>query len=155
MSVRARIVTASMVATLGVAASVVGYYEGRVNSTYLDPVGIPTICYGHTATVRLGQTYTDEECERLLHEDLSDAVDAVDRLVTVQLPVERRAALVSFVFNVGEQAFSQSTLLRKLNSGDVAGACAELDRWVYAGGRVLPGLVKRRATERELCEVGL
>lgn len=155
MSVRTRIVTATLAATLGVAASVVGYYEGKINITYLDPVGIPTICYGHTATARMGQTHTDEECERLLQEDLSDAVDAVDRLVTVPLPVERRAALVSFVFNVGEEAFARSTLLRKLNSGDAAGACAELDRWVYAGGRVLPGLVKRRETERELCEVGL
>lgn len=71
------------------------------------------------------------------------------------MPETRRAALASFVYNVGEGQFSRSTLLRKLNAGDAREACAELSRWVYAGGRVLTGLVKRRAAERELCEVGL
>ena len=72
-----------------------------------------------------------------------------------QLPDNRRAALGSFVYNVGERQFSSSTLLRLLNSGDVLGACAQLSRWVYAGGKQLAGLVNRRAAERELCEVGL
>lgn len=155
MSVKTRIVTATLGAALGVAGAVVAYYEGKENRAYRDPVGIVTICYGHTATARLGQTHTDEECDRLLQADLGKAFEAVDRYVRVPLPVERRAALASFVYNVGEGAFRSSTLLRKLNAGDTAGACKELDRWIYAKGQVLPGLVKRRATERELCEVGL
>jgi len=155
MSVKTRIVTATLSAALGVAGAVVVYYEGKENRAYRDPVGIVTICYGHTATARLGQTHTDEECDRLLQADLGDAFNAVDDAVIVELPVERRAALASFVYNVGEGAFRNSTLLRKLNAGDTAGACKELDRWVHAGGKVLPGLVKRRQTERELCEVGL
>ena len=67
----------------------------------------------------------------------------------------RRAALGSFVYNVGEGQFSSSTLLRLLNAGDARGACAQLSRWVFAGGKQLAGLVNRRAAERELCEVGL
>jgi len=155
MSVKTRIVTATLTAAFGVAGAVVAYYEGNENRAYRDPVGIVTICYGHTATARLGQTHTDEECDRLLQDDLGEAFDAVDRYVKVKLPVERRAALASFVYNVGDEAFRTSTLLRKLNAGDIAGACRELDRWIYSKGKVLPGLVKRRQTERELCEVGL
>ena len=55
-------------------------------------------------------------------------------------------------FNVGNARFCSSTLARKANAGDMAGACAELSRWTYAGGKPLPGLVKRRATERAICE---
>lgn len=71
------------------------------------------------------------------------------------MPVERRAAFVSFIYNVGAGTFAKSTLLKKLNGGDAARSCAELDKWTYAGGRVLPGLVKRREEEWALCEVGL
>lgn len=153
--IKKRLAVASLGAALSIAALLVSWYEGKENTAYRDPVGIVTICYGHTATAKLGQTHTDEECERLLQGDLGEAMAAVGQHVKVPLPVERRAALASFVYNVGEGAFRKSTLLRKLNQGDTAGACAELSRWVYAGGEVLPGLVKRRQTERELCEVGL
>jgi len=153
--IKKRLAVASLGAALAVAAPLVSWYEGKRNNAYLDAVGVPTICYGHTGTAKLGQTLTDAECDALLEQDLGTAFAAVDRHTKVELPIERRAALASFVFNVGEEAFKNSTLLRKLNAGDAAGACAELDRWVYAGGKVLEGLVKRRATERELCEVGL
>lgn len=139
------------VGAVALAASVVGFYEGKRNDAYLDPVGIPTICYGHTADVQMGQTRTDAECQDLLAGDLGDAFAAVDRLVTQPMTAPRRAALASFVYNVGPGAFARSTLLRRLNAGDPE-ACAELDRWVYAGGRRLEGLARRRATERELCE---
>ena len=153
--IKKRLAVAAFGAAMAVAAPLVSWYEGKRNNAYLDAVGIPTICYGHTGTAKLGQTLTDAECDALLERDLGVAFAAVDRHTTVELPVERRAALASFVFNIGEGAFKSSTLLRKLNAGDTAGACKELDRWVYAGGKVLEGLVKRRATERELCEVGL
>ncbi|TBV12770.1 lysozyme [Stutzerimonas kirkiae] len=140
---------------LAIAVPLVGYYEGRNLAAYLDPVGIPTICYGSTQGVKIGQTRTAEECDALLATELGEAITTVDRLARGPLPDTRRAALGSFVYNVGAGAFERSTLLRKLNAGDVAGACAELSRWVYAGGRKLGGLVKRRSAERELCEVGL
>lgn len=140
---------------LALAVPIATFYEGNSLSAYLDPVGIPTICYGSTSGVRLGQTRTQAECDALLATELGEAIAAVDRLSRQPQPDTRRAALGSFVYNVGPGAFQRSSLLRKLNAGDVAGACAELSRWVYAGGKRLAGLVKRRAAERELCEVGL
>ncbi|WP_256937108.1 glycoside hydrolase family protein, partial [Enterobacter chuandaensis] len=64
------------------------------------------------------------------------------------------AALYSFTYNVGAGAFSRSTLLKKLNTGDVPGACIELQRWTYAGGKQWKGLITRREIEREVCEWG-
>lgn len=143
-----------MAGSLAIAASVVGFFEGRSLVGYLDPVGIPTICYGHTATAAMGQTKTPEECEALLQQDLGIALAAVDRALP-ELEPETRAALGSFVYNVGEGAFLSSTLLRKARSGDMAGACNELPRWVYAGKKRLNGLVRRRDAERELCLAGV
>lgn len=136
------------------AVSVVSYFEGRQLIGYVDPVGIPTVCYGHTGTAKVGQPRTEAECEALLQKDLGVALSAVDSQLP-GLPPESRAALGSFVFNVGTGAFQSSTLLRKAKAGDLVGACNELPRWVYAGGRVLNGLVRRREAERELCLEGL
>lgn len=140
--------------SLAMAVSVVGFFEGRSLVGYMDPVGIPTICYGHTATAKIGQTKTADECEVLLQQDLGVALNAVDKELPDLAP-ETRAALGSFVYNVGEGAFRSSTLLRKARAGDMVGACNELPRWVYAGGRVLNGLVRRREAERALCLAGL
>ncbi|WP_137163384.1 lysozyme [Pseudomonas asiatica] len=150
-----RLVAASLTATVAIASAVVTHFEGLRTKAYLDPVGIPTVCFGHIATAAIGQIKTHAQCQQLLEADLAVAIKSVDSLVKVPLPVERRAALVSFVYNLGAQKFAGSTLLWKLNSGDVRGACAELDRWVFAGGVKLNGLVARRAEERALCEVGL
>ncbi|MGO4326650.1 lysozyme [Cupriavidus sp. 2TAF22] len=151
MGIQQRIAAALAGGAVAIATVVVGFYEGRSNVAYLDPVGIPTICSGITAGVKLGQRKSDAECEALMRGELGKALAVVDGAVTVPLPPTRRAALASFVYNVGPAAFRSSTLLRKLNAGDVAGACAELSRWVMAKGRVLPGLVTRRQTEKELC----
>lgn len=144
-----------LASALAIALPLVGYYEGRSLIAYLDPVGIPTICDGITQGVALGQTRTDDECDALLTAELGKAIATVDRLARHEQPDTRRAALASFVYNAGAGAFERSTLLRKLNDEDVAGACAELSRWVYAKGRLLQGLVKRRAAERALCEADL
>jgi len=141
-------------ASVAAAMSVVAYFEGYRPVAYLDPVSIPTICYGHTATARIGQTKTQAECDELLKADLGEALEAVDRQLPNAPPLTR-AAFGSFVYNVGAGAFNGSTLLRKARAGDWVGACNELTRWVYAGGRQLPGLVARRQAERELCLSGL
>jgi lysozyme len=137
------------------AASFIMPWEGLVNRAYLDPIGIPTACYGFTAGVQLGQIYTDEECKHLLNVEIAKADAALQRLVTVPMPDTRRAAYISFIYNVGEGNFSRSTLLRKTNAGDVVGACNEFLRWSYAGGKKLAGLVKRREAERKLCLKGI
>lgn len=151
MSLKAR----ALAGVLAIAIPLVGYFEGRNLLAYLDPVGIPTICDGITQGVELGQTATDAQCDALLAAELGAAITSVDHLSKHPQPDTRRAGLGSFVYNVGANAFAGSTLLRKLNAGDPAGACAELSRWVYANGRKLAGLVKRRQAERQLCEVGL
>lgn len=140
---------------LAIASALVAAHEGRSLVAYVDPVGIPTICEGITAGVRLGDRATPQQCDALLEIEVRRSLSSVERLATVQMPDTRKAALASFVYNVGETQFSRSTLLRKLNAGDAKGACAELSRWVYAGGKVYKGLVNRRKAERELCEQGL
>lgn len=154
-SLQQRVIAASLAGAIGMAGVLVTTFEGRSLLAYLDPVGIPTICEGVTRGVKLGQAKTHAQCDELLRAELSIAMAAVDRQAKVPLPETRRAALASFVYNVGETQFSRSTLLRKLNEGDARGACAELSRWVYAKGQKLAGLVNRRAAERELCEAGL
>jgi lysozyme len=127
-------------------------FEGVILRGYTDPIGIVTACAGHTRTAVFGRPYTREECDALLVEDLIDHARGVDACVTVPLSIGQRAAFVSFAYNVGVDAFCRSTAARKLNAEDYAGACAELSRWVYGGGEVLPGLVARRQIERDMCE---
>lgn len=129
-------------------------FEGKENEAYLDPVRIPTICYGHTEGVRMGQWRSDSQCLDLLEKDAQIASNGVLRHVKVPLSQQELDAYTSFAFNVGVGAFSDSTLLRKLNAGDRFGACDQLLRWVYAKGKKLKGLVIRRDEERQLCLEG-
>jgi lysozyme len=138
------------VAWITICVACVSGFEGIRQYAYLDPVGIPTICFGETQGVALGQRRTLDECKSMLEESLYKANNAVDNCVHVPLSDNRRAALVSFTYNVGGTAFCQSTLVRKLNSGDPK-ACDELLRWTKAKGIALPGLVKRREAERTMC----
>lgn len=125
-------------------------WEGLRLSAYQDVAGVWTIGYGHTGGVRIAQRITEAEAERLLRVDLDRFEAAVDRHVTVPLNDNQFGALVSFAFNVGERAFASSTLLRKLNAGDHAAVPTELAKWNRAGGRVVAGLVNRRAAEAGL-----
>jgi lysozyme len=149
-----RLALAGLSGALLAAGLLAAQYEGERRTAYRDPVGIPTICMGHTKGVRLGDQATEDMCTTLLVADLTDALADVDRC-TPGLPPGPRAAFTDFVFNVGGAKFCGSTLVRKARAGDLRGACAELSRWVYADGKVLHGLVKRRAAERTLCEGGL
>ena len=127
-------------------------FEGLRLSAYRCPAGIATIGYGSTAGVQMGQTITAARAEELLRDDVRQFEAAVSRLVKVPLNQGQHDALVSFAFNLGAKALEQSTLLRLLNAGDYSGAAAQFDRWVYASGKKLSGLVKRRAAERALFE---
>lgn len=129
--------------------------EGRRYYAYQDVVGVWTVCDGHTgADIRRGHRYTDRECDNLLKADLRKVARDIDPLIKVRIPDPTRAALYSFTYNVGPGAFASSTLLKKLNAGDVTGACKELQRWTYAGGKQWKGLITRREIEREICEWG-
>lgn len=109
-----------------------------------------TIGWGHTKTARPGMKITEERAEILFDSDVAWAVDAVNKLVKVPLTQNQFDALVSFVFNIGETNFRTSTLLRKLNAKDYEGAARELPRWNKQKGKVLKGLVRRRAEEMEI-----
>ena len=135
--------------------------EGKVNRVYRDPVGILTACYGHTAPeLRLGQTFTDAQCQALLRADLAKHQAYVrpgaaqNCIGNVPLNQNQLDAVTDFVFNVGPTAFCSSTLSAKLRVKDYPGAAAQFPKWVYArkdGTAVmLPGLVTRREKEQRL-----
>ncbi|MEJ6669147.1 MAG: lysozyme [Alcaligenes aquatilis] len=137
------------------AVALVAAWEGRSLVAYVDPVGVPTICEGYTHGVRLGDVATPAQCDALTEQEVRKALAVVDRSVPQSLPDGVRVALASFVYNVGSGAYGGSTLLRKLRAGDMTGACNQLPRWVYAGGRKLRGLELRREAERKICLSGL
>ncbi len=124
--------------------------EGLRLTAYRDSAGILTIGYGSTGGIKPGQTITPEQAEAMLVDDLDEAADAVRKLVTVPLTQGQFDALCSFVFNLGAGRLRDSTLLRLLNQGKYGEAAAQFRFWVMAGGKPLPGLVKRRAAERAL-----
>jgi lysozyme len=129
--------------------------EGLRVLAYRDGAGLWTIGYGHVSGVAPGMTCTPEEAEQWLREDISVAERAVSRLVRVALNPSQFDALCDFTFNLGAGALGGSTLLRKLNGSDYAGAAAEFSRWVHdAAGNVEPGLVTRRAREKQFFETG-
>jgi len=129
--------------------------EGLELKAYADTGGVPTIGYGHTSGVRLGQKTTQKQAEFFLKTDVESAEATVDKFVKVPIKQHEFDALVSFVFNVGIGQFMKSTLLRKLNKEDRIGAVNELDRWIYDNGRILLWQIKRRAVERELFKTGV
>lgn len=149
-----RAATTGIAAVTLIAAPFTAHHEGLRLQAYLDPIGVATICYGETLGVELGQEKTKKECDALFVARLGGFAHAIDVLVEPIMKPETHAALTSFAYNVGVGAFSRSTLRKKLNAGDLKGACGELDRWVYAGGKKFNGLVTRRKAEKELCLSG-
>ena len=155
MTDRGKLVAKIGAGATALAVPLVMLYEGYVPWVHRDPIGRLAACYGHDdQTMTPGKRFTAAECQAMLDQDLLKHAQALD-CIKHPLTDGQKAAFVSFAFNVGNKAFCDSTLARKANAGDMAGACAELSRWTRAGGRELPGLVKRRAAERELCERGL
>ena len=133
-----------------VGLSLIKKFEGcRVNA-YLCPAKVWTIGYGHTKTVKPGQQITLEFANQLLQQDVEVFEQAVVKLVKVSLNQNQFDALVSFAFNVGVGALTQSTLLSLLNRKNYLGAAEQLLRWTKAGNVTLKGLVDRRKEEYEL-----
>ncbi len=131
--------------------------EGLRQYAYFDPPGILTVCYGSTTNVQRNKKYSLEECKARLDADMMQAVRAVE---TCQpgLPENVLAAFADAVYNIGPTIAcdaKRSTAARLLYQDNYAAACEQLPRWSFAtiaGQKVqLPGLVKRREKERELC----
>jgi len=120
---------------------------------YLDSKGVPTIGYGHTAGVQLGDTCTQAQAEAWLLEDVAWAASVINRDVTVPLTQNEFDSLVDFVFNVGSGNFEGSTMLKLLNQQNYAAAAEQFVRWDKAAGVEIAGLLRRRQSEEELFEL--
>lgn len=137
------------------ASKLIKKHEGLKLSRYPDVAGLPTIGYGHKLLP--GETFhtiTLEKAEELLQADIAKTTRAILPSITRPITDNQKAALVSFAFNVGVTAFKKSTLLRKINAGDMTGAAAEFDRWNKAkiNGQLqaVAGLTNRRTDEKNI-----
>jgi lysozyme len=126
-------------------------FEGCKLKAYKDIVGVLTIGYGHTGSdVTDGKTITKGEAEELLLKDLGRFEKGIEDLLKVAVSENQFSALVVFAYNIGLNALSGSTLLKKLNAGDIIGASDQFLRWNRAGGKEVEGLTNRRHAERDL-----
>ncbi|MTH76301.1 glycoside hydrolase family protein [Paracoccus aestuariivivens] len=145
--------------TNNAAFALIREFEGLRTTAYYDTGNVLTIGYGHTSAagaprVMAGMKITAAEAAEILTRDVVGAESDVAEMVKVPLTENQFGALVSFVFNLGRGQVASSTLLRKLNAGDYAGAAEQFGRWIYDDGVKLDGLIRRRAAERALFEAG-
>lgn len=130
-------------------------FEGLQLTAYQDCAGVWTIGYGHVAPdVAAGMTISEAQAEQLLRADLAESVQCVNEAIRVAISQNQFDAMVDFCFNAGRGNFSRSTLLRKVNSEDFAGAAAQFGLWINAGGVVVDGLVRRRKAEAKMFAAG-
>lgn len=127
----------------------IAHHEGYTERAVIPiPGDVPTLGFGTTQGVKLGDRITPQEALSRLLVGVGQAEKAVARCTTLPITSAQFDALVSLTYNIGVGAYCESTLVRRLNAGDCLGAAAEFDRWVRVQGRVVPGLVTRRADER-------
>ena len=127
-------------------------YEGFSKTAYLDIVGVPTIGYGSTKGVKMGDRIDEKGARSRLLEEVKDEYgEAIKRCVKVPLHQYEYDAYISFTYNVGAGAFCGSTLVKRLNEEKYDEACGQLHRWNRAKGKVYQGLVNRREKEYKMC----
>lgn len=136
---------------LAMAFGLATLFEGSRPTPYRDVGGVPTVCYGHTGGVE-DRRYSANECLALLRKDMAAANAIVRSCIRVPMTYGQEVALTDAAYNIGPAVVCGSTLQRMANAGNWLGACAQLSRWDKAAGQTLPGLVKRRAEERAICE---
>ena len=145
-----------LIAALALSASgLVGLtaYEGYTDRAVIPiPGDVPTIGFGTTEGVKLGDKITPPVALARALRDAQKFEGAIKRCVKVPLHQWEYDAYTQLAYNIGDGAFCGSTLVRKLNAQDYPGACAEISKWNKAGGRVVNGLTVRREKERALCE---
>lgn len=130
-------------------------WEGCRLKAYQDSVGFWTIGYGHTSaagkpTVTSGLKITQKEAEDILANDLGKYEDAVQRAITKRPTQHQLDAMTSLCYNIGPGSFAKSSVVRKFNAGDIAGAANAFLLFNKAGGKVLTGLARRREDEKKL-----
>lgn len=132
-------------------------WEGFRLVAYQDVIGVWTACYGETKGVKPGMKFTKEQCDVLFIESLVKHEEGMRKCLKSPdtIPGHSYAAFVSFTYNVGVGNFCSSTLRKMVDLGNIRGACEQLPRWVRAGGKIVRGLVNRRADELTLCLAGV
>lgn len=143
------VLTASAVGFVGLVG-----YEGYTVAVILVPGDVPTIGFGTTEGVRMGDRTTPPEALVRALRDVQKFEGAIKRCVKVPLSQNEYDAYLQLAYNIGEGAFCGSTLVRLLNAGDYAGACEQILRWNKVGGREVRGLTIRRQGEYRLCMKG-
>lgn len=138
-------------ASIAIATPVIQTWEGIETTPYQDIGGVWTVCYGETQNIDLSREYTKQECDDMLAKRVPEYYNSAMKHVTYDIPITMRASITSFVYNIGEGNFKNSTMLRKINQGKLWEACDELDRWVYAARMYVRGLANRRKHEKRLC----
>jgi lysozyme len=138
------------------AVAVVGAYEGLRLVAYRDPVGIPTVCYGETRGVRMGQKFTKAECDAMLLKGLDEFGNGIEKCVPnlITAPDRRYVAHLSLAYNIGVSGYCKSSIARLQKAGNDLAACDAFLLYNKAGGRELAGLTKRRKDERAMCRLG-
>jgi GH24 family phage-related lysozyme (muramidase) len=148
-----------VVAAAVIAASTpfIAKWEGLSLVAYKDIVGVPTVCYGETRGVQMGDSYTKAECEEMLRKSVAEYYAKLQPYMTNKdIPIGVQASLLELAYNVGIHAAGTSTMMKLANQGKYKEACQQLDRWVKAGGGKVQGLVNRRADSKvNLCLKGL
>lgn len=144
-------------AVTGAAIALIGAWEGLRTVAYRDPIGIPTICFGETRNVKMGDVKTKDECRRMLGDRLLEFERGMRACLKApdKVPDGPYVAALSLSYNIGTAAFCRSSVRAHLDAGNIRAACDALLRFVKAGGMTLPGLVNRRKAEREVCLNGV
>jgi len=155
MGFKTKALTGVAMASIAVATPTIAHWEGFRGKPYKDIGGVWTVCYGETKNIDKSRVYTEAECDEMLADRVPDYYYAMDRHVKIDIPITMRASFTSFTYNVGEGAFKRSTLLKKVNRGDLNGACNELTKWSYVGKMWVRGLNNRRKAEYKLCTAEL
>lgn len=131
--------------------AMVGAWEGLRLNAYSDVVGVPTICYGETKGVRLGQHKTKPECDALFVQSLIGYEDGIIKCTKRKIPDNARLAFISLAYNIGVGGFCHSSVAAKFNAGNLKGACDAMLLYDRAGGVPWIGLTRRRHAERDIC----
>ena len=155
MNSAAKIAGGGIAAAMALATPLVMQWEGKRNDPYRDIVGVQTVCYGETQAKM--RRYSDAECKAMLQSALKKRYMEPVLKCTPTLADRpyQLAAASSLAYNIGTSAFCRSTAAKQFNARNWREGCKAMGRWVYAGGRVVQGLVNRRAAEVRLCLTGL
>lgn len=154
---RKKLAAGAAAVVIATATPFIAKWEGLETTAYRDIVGVPTVCYGETRGVKMGDTYTKAECMEMLKVAVGEYYSKIEPCMTNKdIPVGVQASLLELAYNVGTGATCKSTMMKLANQGKYKEACRELDKWVKAGGQTVRGLQNRRADSKiNLCLKGL